>query len=265
MMVSKEQFITTTEFANRYNKSRPIDKDFMPLEPSFVKLLCEQGKLEHSTLPARDGRKKDIYMIPEHELETVEVILNGDKAVKEEPARMMSTEEVAAFLGAHISYVNVLIRKGKLKAQKIGIPGSNRWKYELKEDDVLQYAEEHPVRQYKKQEKAKSDIPDEKPKTEAPVKVVATPKEDPRDEDIKRLKSYISRLESENSKLKTDLDAAVSTANTLRGTNNKLEFENADLRDRLNHASKIAAGDDKDIFDAYRRGFKDGFEMGGAH
>ena len=49
----------------------------------------------------------------------------------------------------------------------------------------------------------------------------------------------------------------------LRATIKKLVFENADLRDRLNHASKTS--NDKDIFDAYRRGFKDGFEMGGAH
>ena len=27
MMVSKEQFITATEFANRYNRSRPIAAD----------------------------------------------------------------------------------------------------------------------------------------------------------------------------------------------------------------------------------------------
>ena len=146
MMVSKEQFITATEFANRYNKSRPIDKDFMPLEPSFVKLLCEQGKLEHSTLPARDGRKKDVYMIPEHELETVEVILNGDKAIKEEPGKAMNTNEVAAFLELHKNNVAALVRSGKLKARKIHNPHGGRDKYEFDENDVLKYAEEHPKR-----------------------------------------------------------------------------------------------------------------------
>ena len=257
MMVSKEQFITATEFANRYNKSRPIDKDFMPLEPSFVKLLCEQGKIEHSTLPAHDGRKKDIYMIPEHELETVEVILNGNTDIKEEPAKTMTTNEVAAFLGLNRNYVCKLVSDGKIKTLgKDTKPHRGLAAYIFDEDDVLKYAEEHPKRQYKKKEKPKNDIPAEAPKE---CKV------DPRDEDIKRLKSYISRLESENSKLKTDLDAAVSTVNTLRGTNNKLVFENADLRDQLNHASKTATGGDKDIFDAYRRGFKDGFEMGGAN
>ena len=230
MMVSKEQFITVTEFANRYNKSRPVDKDFMPLEPSFVKLLCEQGKIEHSTLPAHDGRKKDIYMIPEHELETVDVILNGDKAVKEEPGRVMDTEEVATFLEIHKNNVAALVRKGKLNARKIHNPHGGRDKYEFNENDVLKYAEEHPKRPYTRHAKPEKDIPE-------PV-----------------------MLEPDNSDEVEELNAMVES---LRAQIKKLVFENADLRDRLDHASKTS--DDKDIFDAYRRGFKDGFEMGGAH
>jgi len=230
MMVSKEQFITVTEFANRYNKSRPVDKDFMPLEPSFVKLLCEQGKIEHSTLPAHDGRKKDIYMIPEHELETVDVILNGDKAVKEEPGRVMDTEEVATFLEIHKNNVAALVRKGKLNARKIHNPHGGRDKYEFNENDVLKYAEEHPKRPYTRHAKPEKDIPE-------PV-----------------------MLEPDNSDEVEELNTIVED---LRATIKKLVFENADLRDRLDHASKTS--DDKDIFDAYRRGFKDGFEMGGAH
>ena len=263
MMVSKEQYITTTEFANRYNKTRPIDKNFMPLEPSFVKLLCDQGKLEHSTLPARDGRKSDVYMIPEHELETIDILLNADEAIdKKEPARTMSTTEVASFLNTSNTYVAALVRSGKLKvADKVKTDHGGRPSFVFNEDDVLKYAEEHSKHSRTKKEAPKNDIPAK----ETPVQVSATPKVDPRDEDIKRLKSYISRLESENAKLKTDLDSAVSAANTLRGNNNQLVFENADLRDRLDHASKTTAGNDKDIFDAYRRGFKDGFEMGGAH
>lgn len=230
MMVSKEQFITATEFANRYNKSRPIDKDFMPLEPSFVKLLCEQGKLEHSTLPARDGRKKDVYMIPEHELETVDVILNGDKAVKEEPGRVMDTEEVATFLEIHKNNVAALVRKGKLNARKIHNPHGGRDKYEFNENDVLKFAEEHPKRPYTKRTEPKKDIPE-------PV-----------------------MSEPDNSDEIEELNAMVES---LQATIKKLVFENADLKDRLDHASKTS--DDKDIFDAYRRGFKDGFEMGGAN
>ena len=261
MMVSKEQFITAIEFANRYNKSRPIDKDFMPLEPSFVKLLCEQDKLEHSTLPARDGRKKDIYMIPEHELETIDVILNGGEVVKEEPAKTMNASEVAEFLGLTKTYVCALAQRGKLKfIGKAQGPHGGLASYVFNEDDVLKYAEEHPKHSHAKKEKPKNDIPVE----ETPVQVSATPKVDPRDEDIKRLKDYISKLESENARLKHDRDLATSLANDLRGANNTLTIENADLKDRLDHASR-ASSNDKDIFDAYRRGFKDGFEMGGAH
>ena len=230
MMVSKEQFITATEFANRYNKSRPVDKDFMPLEPSFVKLLCEQGKLEHSTLPAHDGRKKDIYMIPEHELETVEVILNGDKAVKEEPGRVMEVKEVAAFLERSESNVIALAGKGKLKARKVGNPHGGLKKYVFDENDVLKYAEEHPKRAYTKRTEPKKDIPEP---------VIAEPD---RSDEIEELNTMVE---------------------SLRAQIKKLVFENADLRDRLDHASKTS--NDKDIFDAYRRGFKDGFEMGGAH
>lgn len=230
MMVSKEQFITATEFANRYNKSRPIDKDFMPLEPSFVKLLCEQGKLEHSTLPAHDGRKKDIYMIPEHELETVEVILNGDKAVKNEQGRVMEVKEVAEFLERSQGNVIALAKKGDIKARKVDNPHGGMKKYVFDESDVLKYAEEHPKRPYTRHAKHEKDIPE-------PV-----------------------MLEPDNSDEIEELNAMVES---LRATIKKLVFENADLKDRLDHASKTS--DDKDIFDAYRRGFKDGFEMGGAH
>lgn len=230
MMVSKEQFITATEFANRYNKSRPIDKDFMPLEPSFVKLLCEQGKLEHSTLPAHDGRKKDIYMIPEHELETVDVILNGNTAVKEEPGRAMDVKEVAEFLERHPNNVIALARTGKLKARKVHNPHGGVDKYEFNEGDVLKYAEEHPKRAYTKRTEPKKDISE-------PV-----------------------MAEPDNSDEIEELNTMVES---LRAQIKKLVFENADLRDRLDHASKTS--NDKDIFDAYRRGFKDGFEMGGAH
>lgn len=230
MMVSKEQFITATEFANRYNKSRPIDKDFMPLEPSFVKLLCEQGKLEHSTLPARDGRKKDIYMIPEHELETVDVILNSSKAVKDEPGRLMDVKEVAEFLDRNPNNVIALAKRGDIKARKVDNPHGGMKKYVFDENDVLKFAEEHPKRAYTKRAKPEKDIPE-------PV-----------------------MSEPDNSDEIEELNAMVES---LRATIKKLVFENADLKDRLDHASKTS--NDKDIFDAYRRGFKDGFEMGGAH
>lgn len=230
MMVSKEQFITATEFANRYNKSRPIDKDFTPLEPSFVKLLCEQGKLEHSTLPARDGRKKDVYMIPEHELETVDVILNGNKTVKDEPGRLMDANEVAEFLDRSPNNVIVLAKRGDLKARKVDNPHGGMKKYVFDENDVLKFAEEHPKRAYTKRAKPEKDIPE-------PV-----------------------MSEPDNSDEIEELNAMVES---LRATIKKLVFENTDLKDRLDHASKTS--NDKDIFDAYRRGFKDGFEMGGAH
>ena len=271
MTVSKEEFMTTTEFANRYNKSRPVDENFMPLEPSFVKLLCEQGKIEHSTLPARDGRKKDIYVIPEHELETVDVILNGDKAVKDEPGGVMEVKEVAEFLGRSTGNVWALAREGKLKARKIHNPHGGLDKYEFDEDDVLKFAEEHPKRHYTKRAEPKKDIT-------VPVmskQIVRNPLSDKINElntTVENLQATIKKLVFENADLKDRIQNNASkaadklkelntTIKNLQGANSILISENADLKDQLDNASKTS--DDKDIFEAYRRGFKDGFEMGG--
>ena len=265
MMVSKEQFITVTEFANRYNKSRPVDKNFMPLEPSFVKLLCEQGKLEHSTLPARDGRKKDIFMIPEHELDTVDVILNGNTAVKEEPGRVMDVKEVAEFLERSQGNVVALVRKGELKARKVDNPHGGMKKYVFDENDVLKYAEEHPKRAYTKHTEPKKDI-------SGPVmskQIVRNPLSDKIEElntTIENLQATIKKLVFENADLKDRLNHASKSDKEIEGLNTMIDdliSENANLKDQLDHAPKTS--EDKDIFDAYRRGFKDGFEMGGAH
>ncbi len=255
MTVSKEEFMTTTEFANRYNKSRPLGKDFMPLEPSFVKILCEQGKLEHSTLPARDGRKKDIFMIPEHELETVDVILNGNTAVKEESGGVMDVKEVAEFLGRSTGNVWALAREGKLKCRKVHNPHGGLDKYEFDENDVLKFAEEHPKRAYTKHTKPKKDIPepdnfDEVESLRATIKNLVFENADLKDRIQYNANNAADKLKELNKKVKN-----------LQGANSILISENTVLKDQLDNASKTS--DDKDIFEAYRRGFKDGFEMGG--
>ena len=121
MTTSQEQWLNPTEFANRYNRSRPLDKDFMPLDPSFVKLLCEQGKLEHSVLPSHDGRKKDVYKIPENQLEVIDILLNDESKdpkpengilVSEE--KLMNSFEVAKFLSLVSIHVWYLIKNEKI-------------------------------------------------------------------------------------------------------------------------------------------------------
>jgi hypothetical protein len=240
MTPSKEKSINITEFANLYNRTRPLGKDFMPLEPSFLKLLCEQGKIRYSELPAHDGRKKDVIMIPESELDTVDILLNGDEAIEKGPAKTMSTEEVATFLDIHKNNVAYLVRKGKLKARKIHNPHGGRDKYEFNENDVLKYAEEHPKRHYTKR-KPNDGFTDLK-KMDCDVKT----------------KEYIMQLEAKNNELMASNASYADLINSLRKDLTALEEEKANWL-------ISSSSSDKDIFEAYRRGFKDGFEMGGAH
>jgi predicted transcriptional regulator len=203
MTVSKEAFLSPTEFANRYNRTRPIDEDFMPLEPSYVKFLCDQGKITYSVLPSHDGRKNDVYMIPENQIEEVDILLNANTE------KALTAEEAAAIIGCDKTWVSVLGRKGDLKRERSIRNGKMVYLY--KEEVVKEFAE---ARKNKKEKvAAKSD-------------------------EVEELKRIIDEL---------------------RKKNNKLVFENSDLKDRLKHA----VSEDKDIFEAYRRGFKDGFEMGG--
>lgn len=264
MTVSKEAFLSPTEFANRYNRTRPLDEDFMPLEPSYVKFLCDQGKITYSVLPSHDGRKKDVYMIPEYELETIDIILNGDKAVKDEPGRVMDTNEVAEFLGRSRADVWLLAREGKLKWRKVHNPNGGSAKYEFDENDVLKFAEEHPKRAYTKRPKPKKDIPELDNSDE--IKTLY--------EMVESLRSTIRELSFENDNLKKRIQDNASksadklkelnaVAENLRIANNALLSNNDDLKHQLDHASGNEASNDKDIFEAYRRGFKDGFEMGG--
>ena len=203
MTVSKEAFLSPTEFANRYNSTRPLDEDFMPLEPSYVKFLCDRGKITYSVLPAHDGRKKDVYMIPESQLEEVDILLNVNVE------KTLTAEEASAIIGCDKTYVSVLGKRGDLKRERSIRNGKMVYLY--REDDVKEFAE---TRKNKK-EKAAAKL-----------------------DEVEELKRTIDEL---------------------RKKNNKLVFENADLKDRLKHA----VSEDKDVFEAYRRGFKDGFEMGG--
>ena len=92
--------------------------------------------------------------------------------------------------------------------------------------------------------------------------------------EVKQLNTIANSLRGENADLKDRIQKNASIADNklkelkmtienLRIANNTLLSNNDKLKDQLDHASKTS--DDKDIFDAYRRGFKDGFEMGGAH
>ena len=223
---SKEPSISITEFANRYNETRPLGKDFMPLEPSYVKFLCEQGHIRHSKLPAHDGRKKETIMIPESELDTVDILLNGDEAVEVEateakpietkPAEdepkekeLLTSKEAAEILGVDVTYISTLGKTSQIKRTRILGRGRS---YGYYKEDVLRFKAERE----QKLELKKSGQSDE----------------------VAKLKKYISELESKNK---------------------QLTFENSDLRDRLNRSTS----EDKDIFEAYRHGFKDGFEMRG--
>jgi len=198
--IEDPKYLPIAEFCKRYNNGRP---ESMKLEPSFVKFLCEQKTIEHSELPSHDGRKNDVCMIPEYELEKVDILLNS---ITE---KTLTAEEASLIIGCDKAYISVLGKRGDLKRTKSIRNGKMAYLYQ--EASVKEYAEKRKSK--KEKAAAKSD-------------------------EVENLKRTIDEL---------------------RKKNNKLVFENADLKDQLKHA----ASGDKDMFEAYRRGFKDGFEMGG--
>ena len=245
MNSSNVQYLSTTEFANRYNASMTIDKDHMPLEPSFVKLLCEQGQIEHSVIPAREGRKRDTLMIPEYELDKLDILLNKDKA--EEPKAklvsertLLTTKDVAELLGCHRTYVGVLVKNGKLIPTKVEKHGELEF-YKFDEDYILKFMETYPKRTYCRHQKPVEAKPEPKP--------VQEPK--PATEDLSKFQKRIDEL----------LDAlndAQKDIYRLSEKNKMLLTVNEELSKKA-FQEPVA----KDIFEAYRKGFKDGYEMGG--
>lgn len=245
MSADTTQYLSTTEFANRYNASMTIDKDHMPLEPSFVKLLCEQGQIEHSIIPARDGRKRDTLMIPEYELDKLDILLNKDKA--EEPKvvaddgtkqTFLNTKEVAELIGYDVSHVNSLVREGKLKVAKTFSSGKGGRQGRLFDEDyILEYMESHPKRKYTKKEK---------PVTNA---------------------SKVSELEKLNADLEVKIMHLEHKISDLEIENKWLETANADLKkviaSQKEQISNSRGYSEEEFFEAYRKGFKDGYEMGG--
>ena len=239
MITDTTKYLSTTEFANRYNAMMPIDKDHMPLEPSFVELLCEKGEIDHSIIPARDGRKRDTIMIPEHELDKLDILINSDKAEKVEPKAdpiiekpLLTTKEVAELLGCHVTNIALMVKNGKLKPARNDMRGS-RNSYKFDEDYILKYMEEHPKRERAKKTVAKSE----------PVR--DSENENFKNENLKNenLKKVINHL----NKIITDRD------NTIRDLLAKAESKQSPAPDPIA----------KDIFEAYRKGFKDGYEMRG--
>ncbi len=194
--IEDPKYLPIAEFCKRYNNGRP---ESMKLEPSFVKFLCEQKSIEYSELPSHDGRKNDVYMIPEYELEKVDILLNANTE------KTLTAEEVSLIIGCNKSYISVLARKGDLKRTRSIRNGKMTYLYQ--EESVKKYIEK---RNNKKEKSATK--PDDA-------------------ENLKR------------------------TINELRKKNDKLVSENADLKDRLKHS----ISGDKDVFEAYRHGFKDGF------
>jgi len=224
--VEETKFLPLTDFCKRYNEGRP---ESMKLEPSFVKLLCDQKSIEHSELPSHDGRKNDVYMIPEYELDKVDILLNGNETEK-----TIDTKQAALLLKMDRCYINQLVREGKLKAERVGR------KNVFKESDVLDYLENTTSRKRK-----------------------------PNDgfTDLKKMdcdgetKAYIMQLEAKNNELIASNAAYADLINSLRKDLTTLEEEKANWL--ISSEGNIVSSSDKDIFEAYRRGFKDGFEMGG--
>lgn len=242
---SNVQYLSTTEFANRYNASMTIDKDHMPLEPSFVKLLCEQGQIEHSVIPARDGRKRDTLMIPEYELDKLDILLNKDKAEKPmveivSKRTLLTTKDVAELLGCHPTNVTLLIKKGKMIPTRVEKHGKTH-SYMFDEDYILKYMEMHPKRSYTRKAKPVEPEPEPKP--------VQEPK--PATEDLSKFQKRIDELLDALNDAQKDIQRLTEKNKLLLTVNEELSKKTVQ--------EPVA----KDIFEAYRKGFKDGYEMGG--
>ena len=137
------------------------------IHPSFLKMLCDQNQVEHSRVPAYNGTRSDLYLIPEEEIEHIRQILfeGSNKAehdltsieVKKEPEseepkeeatesepvkeeKWLTPQEAIDVIGCSIANMYVLRKKGSLDfKQGKNEHGQDCFLYS--EDSVLAYAE----------------------------------------------------------------------------------------------------------------------------
>ena len=277
-----EQYLTLSKVSKRLS---------VPVDPSYLKLLCDQGSIEH--FPVNNpGRNGQTYMIPESEIAQIEWLL-GNK--KEDSKRMLTASETAEILGFTNNYIQMLAREGKLNATKVKVAGKGgEYEYRFNEQDVLDYMEAHEDKPgvvglsdaaemtgYSKWN-LKVMIKDGKlPCTTVPgkgklgleyrIKIEDLNKlETPSKDDSKPLepaKVVVKKKEEpvvdndkskEIQKLRSDMTAMKAEYEKyVAGLKDEIENYKA----RLAEASKNTFTDDAAYKAAYREGFKDGFDM----
>ena len=100
-----EQYLTLSKVSKRLS---------VPVDPSYLKLLCDQGSIEH--FPVNNpGRNGQTYMIPESEIAQIEWLL-GNK--KEDSKRMLTASETAEILGFTNNYIPLKL-EGDYKINQI--------------------------------------------------------------------------------------------------------------------------------------------------
>ena len=222
------------------------------IHPSYLKLLCDQGVVEHSQIPSYYGNRKDQYLIPEEEIDKINQLIfeNKNKAehdlttVKEETKpepeevkeeKWLTPQEATDVIGCSIANMYVLRKKGSLDfKQGKNEHGQDCFLYS--EDSVLAYAE--------KFEKKKKNIAIVKAAKLGITNGELIPEDEDLGEERDSAQEELIRLNEEIEKLKHDNDLL------------NLEIERKDV-DNENLKKSISA---KDKTINYFKGLSEGIE-----
>lgn len=233
------------------------------VDKTFVQMLCERKEIQASCIPSRDGRKNDIFMIHEGQIDKICLALRGDEifeAKKEEEKPMetreqfdtlepgskyLTTNEAAECLGVRRETVASMINKGYIPAKKVKRPanqgGKQPYVYMIDESDV--------------EEKMK--VMEKKHSKSVKVKEhesVGEPEPDPYRGRVFSQDFYdcLNKMKEEMHKTNEQLEKLIEQTNTMV----------LDTRNMIKKYDEKHPG--KDIsqvkLESYKEGFKDGFK-----
>lgn len=244
------------------------------VDPSYLNLLCEQGKISSTSIPSRAGRG-DIFMIPESELSHIEVLLS-DKPAPRVETKMISLEEASKLINVPGPTLSKWAKEGLVESARSGWKkGSHGFRYMFNK----KYLEELDVSSLYKQHKKQEDIrqhsyttldhdevvatgdiqPQESREVHAPEKVVEEPEID---------NPYLTAdvvlgtevCDIENEPIKKHYDKAISHALASSYGFSDVELKRAigDIKELISKGPSL-----EQLQKAYADGFKDGFKARG--
>lgn len=129
-MASTMANMTTTEASNRLYKAYGVN-----VQPSYLNMLCQSGDIEHLTVPSPYGRKKDLFLIPESQLESIAKKLSGAHDNSQYTLTVKDIQDLLDYKTSQ-SVLN-LITKGVLHPI-VTFKGKQKI-YRFKESDIMDY------------------------------------------------------------------------------------------------------------------------------